>query len=78
MSNYDIRAFRSSLAQYINQSPIETEVKLLALKDLTTQLEKEADAAVAREAAELEKAAQLRAAKEKATQKESEVDNNGN
>lgn len=78
MSNYDIRAFRSSLVQYINQSPIETEVKLLALKDLTTQLEKEADAAVAREAAELEKAAQLRAAKEKATQKESEVDNNGN
>lgn len=78
MSNYDIRAFRSSLAQYINQSPIEIEVKLLALKDLTTQLEKEADAAVAREAAELEKAAQLRAAKEKATQKESEVDNNGN
>nr|DAF80318.1 MAG TPA: hypothetical protein [Bacteriophage sp.]DAG65871.1 MAG TPA: hypothetical protein [Bacteriophage sp.] len=77
MSNYDIRAFRSSLAQYINQSPIETEVKLLALKDLTTQLEKEADAAVAREAAELEKAAQLRAAKEKATQKESEVEDNG-
>ena len=77
MSNYDIRAFRSSLAQYINQSPIETEVKLLALKDLTTQLEKEADAAAAREAAELEKAAQLRAAKEKATQKESEVEDNG-
>lgn len=77
MSNYDIRAFRSSLAQYINQSPIETEVKLLALKDLTTQLKKEADAAVAREAAELEKAAQLRAAKEKATQKESEVEDNG-
>lgn len=77
MSNYDTRAFRSSLAQYINQSPIETEVKLLALKDLTTQLEKEADAAVAREAAELEKAAQLRAAKEKATQKESEVEDNG-
>lgn len=76
MSNYDIRAFRSSLAQYINQSPIETEVKLLALKDLTTQLEKEADAAVAREVAELEKAAQLkRNAVDKAVseQKESEV-----
>lgn len=78
-SNYDIRMFRNSLASYIKQSPIEAEVKLLVMRELTAQAEKDADTMVVREAAELEKAAQLkRAAEKKATQKESEVDNNGN
>ena len=76
MGNYDIRMFRNSLSSYIKQSPIEPEVKLLVLRDLTAQAEKDADAMVVREAAELEKAAQFKkAAEDKATaeQKESEV-----
>lgn len=74
-SNYDIRMFRNSLTSYIKQSPIEPEVKLLVLRDLTAQAEKDADAMVVREAAELEKAEQLKKnARDKATeQKESEV-----
>ncbi len=75
-SNYDIRMFRNSLISYIRKSPIEPEVKLLVLKDLTAQTEKDADEIVVREAAELEKAAQLkRNAVDKAVseQKESEV-----
>ena len=75
-SNYDIRMFRNSIISYIRKSPIEPEVKLLALKDLTAQTEKDADEIVVREAAELEKAAQLkRNAGDKAVseQKESEV-----
>lgn len=79
MNNYDIRMFCNSLASYIKQSPIEAEVKLLVLRELTAQAKKDADMMVVREAAELEKAAQLkRAAEEKATQKESEVEDNGN
>jgi hypothetical protein len=68
--------FRNSLISYIRKSPIEPEVKLLVLKDLTAQTEKDADEIVVREAAELEKAAQLkRNAVDKAVseQKESEV-----
>ena len=75
-SNYDIRIFRNSLISYIRKSPIEPEVKLLVLRDLTAQTEKDADEIVVREAAELEKAAQLkRNAVDKAVseQKESEV-----
>lgn len=75
-SNYDIRMFRNSLISYIRKSPIEPEVKLLVLKDLTAQTEKDADEIVVREAAELEKAAQLkRNAVDKAVseQKENEV-----
>lgn len=76
MGNYNIRMFRNSLSSYIKQSPIEPEVKLLVLRDLTAQAEKDADEMVVREAAELEKAAQFKkAAEDKATaeQKESEV-----
>ncbi len=75
MNNYDIRMFRNSITSYIKQSPIEPEVKLLVLRDLTAQVEKDADAMVVREVAELEKAAQLKkSASDKATeQKESEV-----
>ena len=67
--------FRNSITSYIKQSPIEPEVKLLVLRDLTAQVEKDADAMVVREVAELEKAAQLKkSASDKATeQKESEV-----
>ena len=73
-SNYDIRIFHNSLISYIRKSPIEPEVKLLVLKDLTAQTEKDADEIVVREAAELEKAAQLKRNADKATeQKESEV-----
>lgn len=74
-SNYDIRMFRNSLTSYIKQSPIEPEVKLLVLRDLTAQAEKDADAMVVREASELEKAEQLKKnAVDKATEKkESEV-----
>lgn len=75
MNNYDIRMFRNSITSYIKQSPIEPEVKLLVLRDLTAQVEKDADAMVVREVAELEKAAQLKkSASDKATeQKESGV-----
>lgn len=75
MRNYDIRMFRNSLTSYIKQSPIEPEVKFLVLRDLTAQAEKDADAMVVREAAELEKAEQLKKnAGDKATeQKESEA-----
>ena len=73
MSNYNIRKFRSELASYVNQAPIDIEVKALVLKDLATQAGKEADAAVAREVAELERAAQLKKdAEKKAAGKESE------
>lgn len=74
-SNYDIRMFRNSLTSYIKQSPIEPEVKLLVLRGLTAQIEEDADAMVVREAAELEKAEQLKknAVDKAAKQKESEV-----
>lgn len=75
MRNYDIRMFRNSLTAYIKQSPIEPEVKLLVLRELTAQAEKDADMMVVREAAELEKAAQLKknAVDKAAEQKESGV-----
>lgn len=75
MRNYDIRMFRNSLTSYIKQSPIEPEVKLLVMRELTAQAEKDADAMVVREAAELEKAEQLKknAVDKAAKQKESEV-----
>lgn len=73
--NYNIRMFRNSLSSYIKQSSIEPEIKLLVLRDLTAQIEKEADAIVVREAAEIKKATQL---KKQAEQKESEVENDGN
>ena len=60
MGNYDIRMFRNSLSSYIKKSLIEPEVKLLVLRDLTTQAEKDADAMVVRELSELEKAEQLK------------------
>ncbi len=74
-SNYNIRMFRNSLTSYIKQSPIEPEVKLLVLRGLTAQIEEDADAMVVREAAELEKAEQLKknAVDKAAEQKESEV-----
>lgn len=75
-SNYDIRMFRNSLASYIKQSPIEPEVKLLVMRELTAQAEKHADEMVVREVSELEKAEQLKKnAVDKAAseQKESEV-----
>lgn len=74
-SNYDIRMFRNSLTSYIKQSPIEPEVKLLVLMGLTAQIEEDADAMVIREAAELEKAEQLKknAVDKAAEQKESGV-----
>lgn len=74
-SNYDIRMFRNSLTSYIKQSPIEPEVKLLVLRGLTAQIEEDADAMVVREAAELEKAEQLKknAVDKAAEQRESEV-----
>jgi hypothetical protein len=67
--------FRNSLTSYIKQSPIEPEVKLLVLRDLTAQTEKDADEMVVREASELKKAEQLKKnAVDKATEKkESEV-----
>ena len=75
MGNYDIRMFRNSLSSYIKKSPIEPEVKLLVLRDLTAQTEKAADEMVVREASELKKAEQLKKnAVDKATeQKESEA-----
>ena len=74
-SNYDIRIFHNSLISYIRKSPIEPEVKLLVLRELTAQAEKDADMMVVREAAELEKAAQLKknAVDKAAEQKESGV-----
>lgn len=74
-SNYDIRMFRNSLTSYIKRSSIEPEIKLLVLRDLTAQVEKDADAMVVREAAELEKAEQLKknAVDKAAEQKESGV-----
>nr|DAQ23276.1 MAG TPA: hypothetical protein [Bacteriophage sp.] len=74
-SNYNIRMFRNSLTSYIKQSPIEPEVKLLVLRGLTAQIEEDADAMVVREAAELEKAEQLKknAVDKAAEQRESEV-----
>lgn len=75
MGNYDIRMFRNSLSSYIKKSPIEPEIKLLVLRDLTVQAEKDADAMVVREASELEKAEQLKknAVDKAAEQKESEA-----
>lgn len=75
MGNYDIRMFRNSLSSYIKKSPIEPEVKLLVLRDLTAQTEKDADEMVVREVSELEKAEQLRknAVDKAAEQRESEV-----
>lgn len=70
MGNYDIRMFRNSLSSYIKKSPIEPEVKLLVLRDLTAQTEKDADEMVVRELSELKKAEQLKKnAVDKATEK---------
>ena len=85
MSNYDIRMFRNSILSYINQSPLPAEVKLLAVKDIASQLEAEANKAVMQEAAELEKANELKKAAEQKkvaehkneAKSESEVINNG-
>ena len=73
--------FRNSLSSYIKQSAIEPEVKLMVLKDLTAQAEKEADTMVIREAAELQKASQPeKSAEEKkpVDKKESGVKKDGN
>ena len=74
-SNYDIRMFRNSLKAYIKKSPIEPEVKLLVLRDLAAQAEKDADEMVVREVAELEEAERLKknASDKAAEQKESGV-----
>lgn len=64
MNNYDVRMFRNSILSYINQSPLPAEVKLLAVKDIASQLEAEANRAVTQEAAELEKANELKKAAE--------------
>lgn len=64
MNNYDVRMFRNSILSYINQSPLPAEVKLLAVKDIASQLEAEANRAVMQEAAELEKANELKKAAE--------------
>ena len=82
-ANYDIRMFRNSLSSYIKQSAIEPEVKLMVLKDLTAQAEKEADTMVIREAAELQnqKASQPEKSageKEPVVKKESGVKKDGN
>lgn len=80
-ANYDIRMFRNSLSSYIKQSAIEPEVKLMVLKDLTAQAEKEADTMVICEAAELQKASQPEKSaeeKESAVKKESGVKKDGN
>lgn len=70
MGNYDIRMFRNSLSSYIKKSTIEPEVKLLVLRDLTAQAEKDADEMVVRELSELKKAEQLKKnAVDKATEK---------
>ena len=70
MGNYDIRMFRNSLSSYIKKSPIEPEAKLLVLRDLTAQTEKDADEMVVRELSELKKAEQLKKnAVDKATEK---------
>ena len=75
MGNYNIRLFRNSLSSYIKQSPIEPEVKLLVLRDLAAQAEKDADEMVVREVAELEEAERLKknASDKAAEQKESGV-----
>ena len=86
MDNYSVRTFRSAIISYINQSQLPAEVKLLAVKDIASQLEAEANKAVMQEAAELEKANELKKAaeqkkvaehKNEAKKSESEVINNG-
>lgn len=80
-ANYDIRMFRNSLSSYIKQSAIEPEVKLMVLKDLVSQAEKEADTMVIREAVELQKASQPEKSageKEPVVKKESGVKKDGN
>ena len=85
MDNYNIRMLRNSILSYINQSPLPAEVKLLAVKDIASQLEAEANKAVMQEAAELEKANELKKAAEQKkvaehkneAKSESEVINNG-
>ena len=64
MDNYNIRMLRNSILSYINQSPLPAEVKLLAVKDIASQLEAEANKAVMQEASELEKANELKKAAE--------------
>ena len=85
MDNYNVRMFRSSILSYVNQSALPAEVKLLAVKDIASQLEAEANKAVMQEAAELEKANELKKAAEQKkvaehkneAKSESEVINNG-
>ena len=74
MDNYSVRTFRSAIISYINQSQLPTEVKLLAVKDIASQLEAEANKAVAQEASELERLKQA----QEAVKEESEAGEDGN
>ena len=74
MDNYNIRMLRNSIVSYINQSPLPAEVKLLAVKDIASQLEAEANKAVAQEASELERLKQA----QEVEKEESEAGEDGN
>ena len=74
MDNYSVRTFRSAIISYINQSQLPAEVKLLAVKDIASQLEAEANKAVAQEASELERLKQA----QEAVKEESEAGEDGN
>ena len=74
MDNYSVRTFRSAIISYINQSQLPAEVKLLAVKDIASQLEAEANKAVAQEASELERLKQA----QEAEKEESEAGEDGN
>ena len=74
MDNYSVRTFRSAIISYINQSQLPAEVKLLAVKDIASQLEIEANKAVAQEASELERLKQA----QEAVKEESEAGEDGN
>ena len=74
MDNYSVRTFRSAIISYINQSQLPAEVKLLAVKDIASQLEAEANKAVAQEVSELERLKQA----QEAVKEESEAGEDGN
>lgn len=74
MDNYSVRTFRSAIISYINQSQLPAEVKLLAVKDIASQLEAEANKAVAQEVSELERLKQA----QEAVKEESEAREDGN
>lgn len=49
MSNIEIREFQQSIVNFVNQSPLEIEVKRIVVEGIATQLKIESDKQISME-----------------------------